>query len=228
MIESQSATVPAAASGSASASRRPTRSGAKTGEIKEAEQKSSSSTPRRHVSRTPARSASHQARPSVVLGGVPHVAEPKKKSIFFRSDAPRVRTIRAQKHTPFPFGTLFVLLLCTGLFMYMVYNFVEINEYSMNLKAMQSNLDQLTKQQQTLELQLENRNDLTLIAGIAENTLGMVKLDEVSKEYLDGSKEDKVEVSQISKEKQAQQVSAFSVLLNAIVQNFRDLAEYID
>lgn len=188
-----------------------------------------SSKPQNRIMHTPdmPHPVSRSVEPTVVIGGVPLVEEPKKKRLFaLNTNAPRVRTIRAQKRTPFPLGMMFLLLLCTGLFMYMVQNFVEINEYSMHLDQMQSRLEELNKQQQSLELQLENRNNMSAIADMAENDLGMVKLDEVEKEYLNDSSEDKIELSQPDNDEAP--VSTFSVLLNAIIQNFRDLAEYID
>lgn len=167
----------------------------------------------------------------VVIGGVPfeETKEVKKKKasvLSLSSDAPRVRTIRSQTRTPFPMALMFALLLCTGLFMYMIYNFVEINEQSDELREMQVRLEDLSMHQQGLKVQLENRNDISAIADIAEKDLGMVKMDEVEKSYLDGSEEEKVDVIKVPTEEE--DVGVISNLLNALVQNFRDFAEYID
>ena len=175
------------------------------------------------------RPAAPSPRPTVVIGGVPfeETKESKKKSVFaLSSSAPRVRTIRSQSRTPFPMALMFALLLCTGLFMYMIYNFVQINEQSGELKQMQAHLEDLTMQQQSLKVKLENRNDSGAIADMAENDLGMVKMDEVDKTYLSASGEDKVDVIQSPEEEE--EVGIFSTLLNAVVQNLSDFAEYID
>ncbi len=166
--------------------------------------------------------------PTVVLGGVP-IVEEKKRRLFFlpASDAPSVRTIKAKSKTPFPVSSIFAIVLCTGLFLYMIANFVQINEYSLKLDQMQNELSELSSMQQNLELQLEDRNDMSAISKIAEEELGMVKMDEVEKIYLDGSSEDKIEISKNAGEGTTE-VSPLSMLLSAIAQNFKDFAEYID
>ncbi len=168
--------------------------------------------------------------PTVVLGGVPIEAQEKKKRSLLApaENAPRVRTIHAKKKSPFPISTVFTLLLCTGLFMYLIHNFVQINEYNLKLDDMQGELSELVGMQQNLELQLENRNDMNTISEIAEDKLGMVKMDEVEKIYLDGSAEDKIEISKNVEDEEATQVSPLSLLLSALFRNFRDFAEYID
>lgn len=142
------------------------------------------------------------------------------------SEKPHLRTVRAQKRHPFPYGTIFAMTICTLLFMYMVFNFVQINEYSLAITNMQEELEDLLLEQQSLSLQLENRNDRNVISEIAENELGMVKMDEVDKIYLDGSGDEKIEITKRPTE--ATEVDPLSSLLSALFRNFKDLAEYLD
>ena len=177
-----------------------------------------------------ARKASHpeDVKPSVVLGGVPYeeVKAPRKKRSFpLNSEPPRVRTIRSQTKTPVPVALFFALLVCTGLFMYMIYNYVEINEQTEEVKDLQVRLEDLTMRQQSLQIQLENKNDLN--GTLNYEDLGMVKTDDVEKSYLDAAGEDTINVIKVPGEDE-EEVGAITVLLNAIAQNFRDFAEYID
>jgi len=184
------------------------------------------SRPHRDATRKPdlSRPTSRSATPTVVLGGVPK----EKRSVAAEQEklaAPRMHTVRAEKRTPFPYGAIFAMILCTILFMYMVFQFVQINEYSLTLRHMQGELEELTLQQQSLALQLENRNDRGTISALAED-MGMVKMDQVEKIYLDGSGQDKIEITK--KPTEPTVIDPISSLLSALFRNFEDLAEYID
>ncbi len=191
---------------------------------------------KRTVSRTPDMSnpQSRVKNPGVSLRPAARdvsLAEAKKgrtavKEAQHAKDQLTVQTVTDKRSNPFPFSAILTTLFCTLLFMYMVYNYVEINEYSVRVKTLQKEITALSTQQKDLELSLSKRDDLTVIAERAEE-LGMVKLDEVQKFYISGKTPEKVEVSETAKRPGQVTGNLITDIMSALGQNFRQIAEYI-
>ncbi len=163
------------------------------------------------------------------MGKKAAAAAPAKKKVRAAAEEPvelTVQTVSARKKTPFPFAAILTTFFCTMLFMYMIFNYVQINEYSQSIKEIQSDLDSLSSKQKELQLELDKRNDVTEILEKAEE-LGMVRTDGIKKIYLDGVSEDMIEVTDKGAGKK-ENSGFFSDIMSALAQNFRDIAEYLN
>ena len=140
------------------------------------------------------------------------------------NDAPKVRTIKAKKNMPFPTSVVFVSVICTVLFMFMMLTMAQINEFTQDISALQNRLSELQKQEEELRLDVELKNDLRVIEDAAVNKLGMVKADEVKKQYVVIGNEDKIEVV----EPETTEDSLINTVMSSIGENFRELVEYIN
>ena len=139
-------------------------------------------------------------------------------------DLPKVRTIKAKKTVPFPTSVVFVSVICTVLFMFMMLTMAQINEFTQDISALQGELSELKKQEEELRLDVELKNDLRVIEDVAVNQLGMVKSDEVKKQYVVIGNEDKIEVVEPKEDED----SLLNTVMSAIGENFRNLVEYIN
>ena len=139
-------------------------------------------------------------------------------------ELPKVRTIKAKKSVPFPTSVVFVSVICTVLFMFMMLTMAQINEFTQDISALQSELSELRKQEEELRLDVELKNDLRVIENAAVNELGMVKADEVKKQYVFVGNEDKIEVI----EPETEEDSFMNTVMSAIGENFKELLEYIN
>lgn len=139
-------------------------------------------------------------------------------------ELPKVRTIKAKKTVPFPTSVVFVSVICTVLFMFMMLTMAQINEFTQDISALQGRLSELQKQEEDLRLDVEFKNDLRVIESAAVNELGMVKSDEVQKQYVIIGNEDKIEVI----EPETTEDSLINTVMSSIGENFRQLVEYIN
>ena len=140
------------------------------------------------------------------------------------NELPKVRTIKAKRNVPFPTSVVFVSVICTVLFMFMMLTMAQINEFTQDISALQNELSELQKQEQDLRKDVEFKNDLRVVENIAVNELGMVKADQVNKQYVVIGNEDKIEVV----EPETTEDSLVNTVMSSIAQNFRELVEYIN
>ena len=177
---------------------------------------------RRAVSRTPDMSNPRARRenPSVSLGAVGRAsAQAKTKA---NTAEPRIHTIAESERKPFPLAFVFTSLMCSLLFMYMIYNLVRINEYTINISSLKDQLSDLTTSQTELTLKLERKNDLVEIERIATEQYGMVKRDKVTKQYVNVGDGDVIEAEDNGTGDSAS-ADGMSSLMSAISINFGDL-----
>ncbi|MHB1151545.1 MAG: FtsB family cell division protein [Eubacteriales bacterium] len=106
----------------------------------------------------------------------------------------RIRTIRSDIHVPLPTAIIFMSVICTVLFMYIIFNMVQISEQGREINAMKSELSALDAEKKDYEKELEAKNDLRYIEEYALNELGMVKSDQLARQYVNIESEDKIEV----------------------------------
>jgi Septum formation initiator. len=176
---------------------------------------------RRTVSRTPDMSNPQARReaPSVSLGAVGRVSAQIKAKV--KAAEPRIHTIPQTERKPFPVAFIFTTLLCSFLFMYMIYNIVRINEYTIDVSALKDQLSTLTTTQTELTLKLEKKNDLVEIERIATQEYGMVKRDKVTKQYVNVGDGDVIEAEKNTADDKSA-AGGLSSLMSAISSNFGD------
>lgn len=108
---------------------------------------------------------------------------------------PRFITVRKRRtdRKPFPLGMLLVLVVITALFLFMMMNFAEIDQYNGEIRDLNNQLAELQTEQKKLEARLEGRDDLNAYKTYAEEELGMVA-DEGEKRYVKLNPADKTEI----------------------------------
>lgn len=88
--------------------------------------------------------------------------------------APKVVTIKKKDKAPFPWSIVVVAALFTGLFLFMMMNYAEVDKYRSEIAALDSQIASMQKNQGELEVELSNKYDLTEIGEYASEQLGMV------------------------------------------------------
>lgn len=142
---------------------------------------------RRAVTRTPDMSNPNGRvmNPNVSLGSVPAKAE-KEKAIPVAAVhvEPKVRTITDTHKVSFPYSIVFLSLICSVLFFYMIFNYVQINEHTSAVSDLKNEIATLSVEKNDLNAKLDLKNDLVYIEKVAREELGMVKIDEITKKYI--------------------------------------------
>jgi cell division protein FtsB len=174
---------------------------------------------RRTVSRAPdmSKPRARRAAPSVSLGDVRRAPAAVKTKVA----EPRIHTIPQTERKPFPIAFIFTAFVCSFLFMYMIYNIVRINEYTIDISKLKSRLGELTTVQNELTLKLEKKNDLVEIERIATQEYGMVKRDKVAKQYVNVGDGDVIEAE--TRAEGEASADGLSSLMSAISTNFGDV-----
>jgi len=135
-----------------------------------------------------------------------------------------IRTIASKSKTPIPKTFIAGAIVCTLLFMYMIYNMVYINERTRDITELEKELNVLTVRRKELEDELEKKNDLVFIEDYAVNRLGMVKTDRLSRQYISIENEDKIE---ILSEENVDDTPA-ETILHKIKDRLNELWEYVN
>lgn len=117
----------------------------------------------------------------------------KRRSLITESEQ-RIHTVNAKVRAPLPVGIIFISFVCTVLFMYIIFNTVQISEQNREINSMKSELNVLEAERKDCEIRLEEKNDLQYIEEYALNELGMVKSDQLARQYVNVENEDKIEI----------------------------------
>ena len=142
---------------------------------------------RRSVTRTPDMSNPNGRvmNPNVSLGSAP-VKKEREKAISMTPVRvePKIRTISDTNKVSFPYSIIFLSLICSVLFFYMIFNYVQINEHTSSVSDLKNEIATLSTEQNDLNAKLDLKNDLVYIEKVAREELGMVKIDEITKKYI--------------------------------------------
>lgn len=133
-----------------------------------------------------------------------------------KSRKPKVRTVRARTRKRLPMSSVFFMMVCTLLLMFMIINYVQINEYTQEVTALKREMTTLENERTDLELELEKKNDLSLIEARARE-LGMMGSEDLQKVVVRSQKEDTVE----SYDTEEEDLGILTTLLSALGQNWR-------
>ncbi|MBR3836511.1 MAG: hypothetical protein IKJ74_00055 [Clostridia bacterium] len=85
---------------------------------------------------------------------------------------------------PIPLATIVSCVLLALVFMYMLTLYVQVEEYSLAIDTMESEIASLKEEATQLEVQLENKYDLDEVERIATQEYGMVAASTLSKKYI--------------------------------------------
>ncbi len=117
---------------------------------------------------------------------------PRRRAV--RMPKPTIKTYKNPSTRPFPIAVVFSSLICTVLIMFIVYNYVKLNEYTSEASALTNQLTALKQTEEELNNELVKRVDLMEIERIAKEDYGMIKNDHLTKKYITIENEDKTEV----------------------------------
>ncbi len=117
---------------------------------------------------------------------------PRRRAV--RMPKPTIKTYKNPTTRPFPIAVVFSSLICTILIMFIVYNYVKLNEYTSEASALTNQLTALKQTEEELNNELAKRVDLMEIERIAKEDYGMIKNDHLTKKYITIENEDKTVV----------------------------------
>ena len=132
---------------------------------------------------------------------------------------PKFITVRKERkeRKPFPLGIVLVLAMITALFLFMMMNYAEIDQYNGEIRDLQNTMAKLQNEQKKLEVRLENKDDRAAFEQFAVEQLGMVKADTLDKYIVTLSPDDKTEIMEYEDE----QESGFGFLLSGLAEVVR-------
>ena len=142
--------------------------------------------------------------------------------LYTKNDA-RVKTVRAEQKKPFPVSALFMALVCTVLFMFMIVSYVQINEYTLAVSQLRTDLADMAAEDKELSAALEKKNDMLTIEEMAAE-LGMVKADALTKKHITLTNEDKIEVVE---PEPTEDETVVTTVMSGLWENFSGLREYL-
>ena len=124
---------------------------------------------------------------------------------------PKFITVRKERkeRKPFPLGIVLVLAMITALFLFMMMNYAEIDQYNGEIRDLQNTMAKLQNEQKKLEVRLDNKDDRAAFEQFAVEELGMVKADTLDKYIVTLSPSDKTEIMEYEDEED----SGFGYLL---------------
>lgn len=171
------------------------------------------------ISKTGRKSVRYKAaRPAAAIGKT-EAAKPRP--------AARIHTIRADRRIPMPLGIIFTSFACTVMFMYIIFNMVQISEQSREINVMKAELSVLSEEKKDRERALEMKNDLRYIEQYAVDELGMVKSDQLARQYVNIENEDKIEIVSDTKTDQDRNDGSLMALARSAGAKLSELWEYI-
>ncbi len=155
---------------------------------------------RRGATRSPNMSnpTGRAAKADVAVGSLPAVKTQTKKlavPVAGVRTEPTVITVTDTTKVSFPYSIVFLSLLCSLLFFYMIFNYVQINEHTATVSDLKSEIATLSFEAEDLTAKVDKKVDLTLIEKIAKERLGMVTADEIAKKYITMDPGDTIDAS---------------------------------
>lgn len=142
----------------------------------------------------------------------------QKVSTVFSEKKNRFTTdnILEKKKKNMPFKTIAVLAFVFILSIFVVNEYVLINEYSSNIADMKNTINELSNEKDYYISQIEKKNNMIDIENYASDKLGMMNGGEVEKEYIIIEGEDSIEVYEPVKDRED---SLASIVMSALGEN---------
>jgi len=147
-----------------------------------------------------------------------------------RRDLARARSVLKSGEmvvrAPFPVTGMFMLILLTLMELVLLLSFSQNYELQGQISELHDDAYRLEQLQKSLEIQLEERDDIRVIEKIAVEELGMVKYDLVESRFVSVSGGDRIELTE--EDAQAVEAGLWSTMLSAVGQSFSRIREYIE
>ena len=139
-----------------------------------------------------------------------------------RAHKRRFFTVKSKEKNPFPVMTVLFCAICTVLFMSMIVNLVEINEYTKDVAGLQKQVETLAKEREELSAELADKDSIDALRQYMENNggnLGMVESDKMKPPVaITPDKDGQIEDYDVPESEEAM----VTVVLNALAKNLAD------
>lgn len=115
------------------------------------------------------------------------------------SDLTNITIVTKKKETekkPFPWTTVFTAVCFTVMFLFMMMNYIALDDLNDEVSSRASVIEKLTEEKNMLATQVEKMDTIEEIQAYAENELGMIGVDGAAEEYyIDIHAKDEVEIN---------------------------------
>ena len=101
----------------------------------------------------------------------------KRASNLHAVRAPRVVNVKKKDKAPFPWSMVFVALILTGMFLFMMMNYAEVDKYRSEINDINQKITAMEKTQDELEVQYSNKYNIGEIEKYAREELGMTNIE---------------------------------------------------
>ena len=110
-------------------------------------------------SRNKSNAAATSAKKSVTVRKNTKSASAKRASSMHAVRAPKIVNVKKKDKAPFPWSVVLVAVLMTGLFLFMMMNYAEVDKYRSENTDLAKKISSLEKTQDGLEVELSNKYD---------------------------------------------------------------------
>ena len=101
----------------------------------------------------------------------------KRTSNLHAVRAPHVVNVKKKDKAPFPWSMVFVALILTGMFLFMMMNYAEVDKYRSEINDINNKIAVMEKTQDELEVQYSNKYNIGEIEKYAREELGMTNIE---------------------------------------------------
>ncbi len=101
----------------------------------------------------------------------------KRTSNLHAVRAPRIVNVKKKDKAPFPWSMVFVALILTGMFLFMMMNYAEVDKYRSEINDINNKLETMEKTKDELEVQYSNKYNIGEVEKYAREELGMTNIE---------------------------------------------------
>ena len=129
------------------------------------------------------------------------------------------------RRSPFPVGTIVLIIVFTLTLMATISSFAQLSEYRADISVLENTQTKLELDRSRLTGLVESREDVRVIEKIATQDIGMVSAELAKGRFVSLADSDRVEVIEDAPEKED---GVFATILSAIAVNLGELSDYIN
>lgn len=145
-----------------------------------------------------------------------------KRASMHAVRAPQIVTIKKKDKAPFPWSAVIICALFTCMFLFMMMNYAEVNKYQKEIVSLDNKIASMQKNQDELQVTLNNKYDLAEVGEYATEMLGMVPGNQiVNRKVITIEQNDKIEMYNYDDGEEG----GFGFLLNGLGEVIRDFLD---